>query len=191
MGAAVGGTAEAGLGTTGELGTPDTTGGAEGTPPRGFSGARGVRGLGGPPAGEATGAEDGMEGTEGLAGAEPAGTGGFSGAEGTDPVAGSGAPVVGTGLGGSFNGGSFTGEGEPAGKSEAGGVFGDGVSLTVVVNCVRRFMCRICSCQSCSKETEHNPSRRRSTQARKSLPASPLGLFWRLEGFECLMSNPE
>ena len=141
------GTVETGFGAAGGLGTPVGEGGTEGDPPRGFSGAKGVRGLGGTPVEGETGTGDGVER---LAGAGTAGAGGFSGAGGTDPIAGVDAPAVGTGLGGSFNGGSFIGEGEPAGKSEAGGVFGDGVSLTMVRNWIRRIMYRTYSCQSCT-----------------------------------------
>ena len=126
---------EEGVTATGGLGTPaeGEAGGVDGTDPGtepgGLKGARGARGDKG--AGDAGDAE-GVRGVGGLRGPGL----GETVADPTDtPAAGTGTPAAGTGLGGSFSGGSLTGEGEPVGKSGTGGVFWDGVSLTVV----RRF----------------------------------------------------
>jgi len=114
---------------TGGLGTPakGETGGADGTDPGaepgGLKAAMGERGAKG--AGDA----EGVSGVGGLRG-----PGLREGVEDpTDtPAAGMVTPAAGTGLGGSFSGGSLTGEGEPVGKSGTGGVFWEEESLTIV-----------------------------------------------------------
>ena len=124
-------------------------GGATGAP----TGAGAVGAVGFETAMEGLGALADEGGAEGIGGdeegdtpgglnadREAGGTGGLRDPgvkeEGTDPtcaaVEGMGTPAAGTGLGGSFNGGSFMGEDEPAGKSDTGGGFGDGVSFTTL-----------------------------------------------------------
>ena len=121
------GAAETGFGADGGVGAPEDGGGVEGVPPSGFIGARGARGLGGTPADGAAGGG----GVEGLPDAGPTGTLGAAGLGGAGGTELTDVPAAGTGLGGSFKGGSFMGAGEPEGKAVAGGVFGDGVSLTI------------------------------------------------------------
>jgi len=142
LGAAIGaptGAGAVGFGTAMEgLGAPADEGGAEG--------------IGGDEEGEAPGGLN--------ADREAGGTGGLRDPgvkeEGTDPtcaaVEGIGNPAAGIGLGGSFNGGSFRGEGEPAGKSDTGGGFGDGVSFTTLRRIRAKIMVRKHSCQSCSQK---------------------------------------
>ena len=108
---------------TGGLGTPaeGETGGADGTDPGAEPG--GLKGAKG--AGDA-------EGVRGVGGLRCPGLGDGVAGPSETPAAGMGTPATGTGLGGSFRGGSLTGEGEPVGKSGTGGVFWEGESLTII-----------------------------------------------------------
>ena len=73
-----------------------------------------------------------------------------------NPAVGIGTPAAGMGFGGSFNGGSLTGDGGPVGKSGTGGVYWDGESLTIVQRFKLKIMFRKYSCQSRSTKQTRN-----------------------------------
>jgi len=182
-------TATGGLGTPAEGEAEGVDGTDPGTEPGGLKGARGARGDKG--AGDA----GGVRGAGGLRG--PGEGEGEGVADPTDtPAAGMGTPAAGTGFGGSFSGGSLTGEGEPVSKSGTGGVFWDGVSLTVVrrfqwKNYVPNALLSIMLPKANEYPVMMVPSRTlKSAKKMRCYSPIPLGPFLLSEGFAYRKSNP-